>query len=85
MRSDQDLGHCDKRLSLLAVASALPSSQHAPSAPCLASQGPCIPSSQGTLVWTLCQASAWYQQADACTMGGMGGRQTRGSSDLLGH
>lgn len=49
MRSDQDLGHCDERLSLLAVASALPSSQHTPSAPCLASHGPCIPSSQGTL------------------------------------
>lgn len=43
MRRDQDLGHCDKRLSLLAVASALPSHQHAPSAPCLASHGPVFP------------------------------------------
>lgn len=43
MRRDQDLGHCDKRLSLLAVASALPSHQHAPSAPCLASHAPAFP------------------------------------------
>lgn len=43
MRSDQDLGHCDKRLSLFAVASALPSNQHATSAPVLPLTAPAFP------------------------------------------
>lgn len=49
--------------------------------------GSCLPPSQGTWVWTLCQAPEWHLQADACTAYGEEGwkeGQDRGSSGPLG-